>query len=77
MSVCTCTVWRAALASYHDAVVVDFLEFGWLITYVSPQPPTPVHQNHPLALLHPSDVTSFITNEVSVSATAGLFQANP
>ena len=70
-------VWRAALASYHDAVVVDFLEFGWPINYVSPQPPTPVRQNHPSALLHPSDVNSFIAREVSLSATAGPFQANP
>ena len=70
-------VWRAALASYHDAVVVDFLEFGWPITYVSPQPPTPVRQNHPSALLHPSDVNSFIAREISLSATAGPFQANP
>ena len=70
-------VWRAALASYHDAVVVDFLEFGWPINYVSPQPPAPVRQNHPSALQHPSDVNSFIAKEVSLSATAGPFQANP
>ena len=70
-------MWRAALASYHDAIVVDFLEFGWPINYVSPEAPKPVLQNHPSALLHPLDVTSFIAKEVSLSATAGPFETNP
>ncbi len=70
-------VWRAALATFHDAVVVDFLEFGWPINYVLPEAPTPVHTNHASAVLHPSDVNSFIAKEVSLSATAGPFEKNP
>ena len=70
-------VRRAALASYHAAVIVDFLEFDWAFNSVPPQPPTPVRPNHPSALLHPSDKNSFIANEVSFSAPAGPFQANP
>ena len=68
---------KAALASYYAAVIVDFLEFDWAFNFVPPQPPTPVRPNHPSALLHPSEKNSFIANEVSFSAPAGPFQANP
>ena len=33
--------------------------------------------NHPSALQHPSDESSFIANEASLSATAGPFKSNP
>ena len=70
-------VWRAALVAFHDVVVVDFLEFGWPINYVLPDAPKPVNKNHASALLHSTDVNSFIAKEVSLSATAGPFEQNP
>ena len=70
-------VWRAALSHYSDAVIVDVLEFGWLINYVFDTFPTPVSHNHPSAIKYASDVRQFISKEVSLSATAGPFLTNP
>ena len=63
--------------NYSDAIVVDYLEFGWPINYTATIPPQPVCTNHPSASLMKPHVLQFIATEVSLQATAGPFRANP
>ena len=67
---------RAPLSHCSDAVIVDFLEFGWPVNYVSDTFPTPFSHNHPSAIKHASDVCQF-TKNIRLSATAGPFPTSP
>ena len=69
--------WKAALSSYHDHEIVNFLEFGWPINYTASQWPHPVNHNHPSAVKHASAVQKVINKEVNLKATAGPFSENP
>ena len=69
--------WHACLQNYSDAIIVDYLEFGWPINYTATTPPQPVCTNHPSAFTHETHVHQFIVTDVSLQATAGPFRANP
>jgi hypothetical protein len=66
-------VWKAATADYHDSQVVDFLTFGWPVSYQGPIP-TQNHVNHPSALKFPQHVLNFTIKEVQEGAMLGPFQ---
>jgi hypothetical protein len=66
-------VWRQATSDYKDAAVVDFLEFGWPISYTGPIP-TLNHANHSSALNFQEHVDKFTDLEVKLGAMLGPFQ---
>ena len=68
--------WHACLQNYSDAIIVDYLKFGWPINYTATTPPQPVCTNQPSAFTHETHVRQFIVTEVSLQATAGPFRAN-
>ena len=68
--------WHACLQNYSDAIIVDYLEFGWPINYTATTPPQPVCTNHPSASTHATHIHQFIVTKVSLQATAGPFKAN-
>ena len=71
------SVWRHYLTDYVDHVVVDFLQFGWPINYMSSVLPQPTHTNHQSALSYPEDVQHYLSTELSFGALAGPFKENP
>ena len=70
-------VWRSRLRNYSDPDLCDFLEFGWPVGYVAPNPPVSSHQNHGSALSSPQTIDSFLDTECHLGATCGPFAANP
>ncbi|KAI8486041.1 hypothetical protein Bbelb_361410 [Branchiostoma belcheri] len=72
--------WRAALDTYPDSRLVDFLEFGFPIN-IQPdlysQPLNLSFSNHRSALDHPDHVDEFFTTELSHDAISGPYPAKP
>lgn len=64
------TVWRHYLTDYVNHIVVDFLQFGWPINYMSSVLPQLTHINHQSALSYPADVQHYLSTELSFGAVA-------
>ncbi|KAI8515333.1 cytoplasmic pattern recognition receptor signaling pathway in response to virus [Branchiostoma belcheri] len=71
------SAWRNGLQDYSDAVVADFLEFGWPINYSSDVPPRPVTKNHSSATHFAEHVDNYISKELSFNSISGPFRDNP
>lgn len=69
--------WRRLLAGYHDAMICDFLEFGWPMNYTRAYPPAPVDKHHASALAFPDHVSDYLETEVSLGAIMGPFPHAP
>ena len=69
--------WRSRLRNYSYPDLCDFLEFGWPVGYVAPNPPVSSHQNHGSALSSPQTINSFLDTECHLGTTCGPFAANP
>ena len=68
--------WRKHTQGYHDAAVVDLLEFGFPIGYEGPIPHA-TKKNHSSAVQHPTHVQAFLDKEVSKGAIIGPFKEPP
>ncbi|CAH1257542.1 Hypp1851 [Branchiostoma lanceolatum] len=71
------SAWRAALSQYHDAVVADFLEFGWPVGYTAATIPRSTLRNHPSASEHSDAVEDYLEKEIRLGATHGPFFDTP
>ena len=73
--------WQTALSEYHNSDVIEFLTFGWPITYHSANNLKASVSNHPSADNCSSVVDEFIDTEIGTeighSATAGPFDTKP
>ena len=72
-----CTEWERRLVGYSDNSIVDFLRYGWPVSYTAGAPPVATLQNHASALRNPDAVDKFITKELSKEALLGPFGAPP
>ena len=71
------SAWRHYLTDYVDHVVVEFLQFGWLINYTSSVLPQLTHTNHQSAIAYHEYVQHYLSPELSFGALAGPFKVNP
>lgn len=69
--------WEAALATYHDNIICQYLKYGWPLGYHRAVPPVSVEKNHPSADHHMSHVTAFVEKELSFGALLGPFSSPP
>ena len=70
--------WEFYLQSYHDAHVVDFLRFGWPVSYTAEILPTQSSSsNHPSAVSFAFHVKHYINTGLGYHAIAGPFSINP
>ena len=72
-----CDNWDKYLKDYHDAEMVQFLRYGWPVTYTVPLPPRPVLENHASATRHAGVVKAFIAKELDKNALIGPFAEPP
>lgn len=70
-------VWEFYLQSYHDAHIVDFLCFGWPVSYTAENLPTSSSSNHPSAVDFADHVEHYLNTELGYHAIAGPFSTNP
>jgi len=68
--------WAFYLWDYHDTHVVDFLRFGWPVSYSAQILPSS-SRNHPSAVEFADHVEHYIYTELGYHAIAGPFQTNP
>lgn len=71
------STWEFYLQSYQDAHVVDFLRFGWPVSYTAENLPTSSSSNHPSAVDFADHVEHYINTELGYHAIAGPFSTNP
>ena len=69
--------WEFFLQNYHDGHVVEFLRFGWPVSYTSVILPMSSSSNHPSAVAFSDHVEHYIKTELSYHAIAGPFSTNP
>lgn len=69
--------WRHELAQYHDAILCDYLEFGWPLGYHSDVSPETTKKNHPSGEAHLPHISEFIAKELSHRAVLGPFHQDP
>ena len=72
-----CDEWDRELGNYEDRQIVQFLRYGWPVTYTAPTPPTSTSLNHASALRNPQAVDKFISKELSKEALLGPFDSPP
>ena len=65
------------LQNYHNVHVVEFLRFGWPVSYMSEILPTLSSLNHPSAVAFSDHVEHYFQTELSYHAIAGPFSTNP
>lgn len=72
-------LWTHYLTDYQDKIIVDFLAYGWPITYMSTQIPHSTLQNHPSTrkAQNPTFIREYITKELQHCAIIGPFYHNP
>lgn len=72
-------LWKHYLQDYHDIIVVDFLEYGWPINYMSLQIPRSTLHNHPSTQRehNPTFLREYIAKELQYRAIIGPFKHNP
>ena len=61
----------------NNPVLVDFLEFGFPLSYCLPYMPTPAFSNHSSAVHFPRDVDAYIKTELDHNAIQGPFLQPP
>ena len=71
------SAWECYLQSYHDAHLVDFLRFGWPVSYTAENLSTSSSSNHPSAVDFADHVEHYINTELGYHAIAGPFSTNP
>ena len=69
--------WRQNLVGYHDAHLVDFLEFGWPVNFDRSQPLLPALANHPSASSFDRHIQHYIDTEISHGALLGPYSNPP
>ena len=69
--------WEKALVGYHDAEIVQYLRYGWPVSYTAPSIPKSGSVNHPSAIRHPEAVDNFLRKELSKDAMLGPFEQSP
>ena len=69
--------WEKALVGYHDAEIVQYLRYGWPVSYTAPNIPKSGSVNHPSAIRHPEAVENFLRKELSKDAMLGPFEKSP
>ena len=73
-------LWRSLLRDYPDAVVCDFLEFGWPIGFdygTCGLMPSNDFRNHSGALDFPSAVDNYLSSEIKLGSVCGPYARNP
>ena len=70
-------VWREKLHDYHDAMLCDFLEFGWPLYYTSSTWPSPYMSNHPSADAYPDHIDAYLNTEMKHNSILGPFTDPP
>ena len=70
-------LWRHLLKDYNDAIVCDFLEFGWPIGYTLDSWPADYMDNHASAKAHPEHVDYYLQTEKRHGVLLGPFQSHP
>ena len=67
------------LTDYGDKIIVDFLEYGWPISYISSQLPFSTLHNHPSTrqAQNPTFLQEYIAKELQHRAIIGPFNHNP
>ena len=72
-------MWRHHLTDYDDNIIVDFLEYGWPISYISSQLPCSTLHNHPSTrqAQNPTFLREYIAKELQHRAIIGPFKHNP
>ena len=63
-------------SDYHDRQVVDFLRYGFPISYKGPIP-TPTYNNHGSARNYPTHFRAYVDREVAEGALLGPFNDVP
>ena len=69
--------WREYLESYQDNQIVDYLEFGWPVSFDRARPLTSTVKSHPSGKQHPESVNHYIKTELSHRALLGPFDGEP
>ena len=71
------SLWQSLLTEYSDAVVCDYLEFGWPIGYnYHGILPSSDFCNHKGALNFPSAIDSYLSMELALGSVFGPFARN-
>ena len=69
--------WHYYLSNSPDAVVTQFLQFGWPINYTSSQLPRSTIYNHPSAHRNLQLLRNYVQHELQYHAVIGPFKFNP
>ena len=69
--------WRSYLTDYIDKDIVEFLQYGWPINYVTDRVPQSSIINHKSADSYSDHVQHYLDTELGFGAIAGPFVANP
>ena len=65
------------LKLYHDKRLLDYLEFGFPLGYVSPEGPAQNYRNHASALNFPGHVEKYLQKELKFNSLIGPLQEMP
>lgn len=69
--------WEPLLKNYFDKQIIEYLEFGWPITYIATTPPLPTYKNHSSATKFPTQMLKFLDMERQNNAMLGPFKEPP
>ena len=69
--------WRKYLEGYHDAQIVDFLEFGWPISFDRSCPLVSTYEPHLSGREFPDSVYHYLKTELGHKALLGPFMGPP
>lgn len=69
--------WEEQLVDYWDREVVEFIKYGFPVSFKGPVPPVRTVKNHKGATDFPQFMDKYIDKEVALSATMGPFEVSP
>ena len=69
--------WRRQLSDYHDKRLVDYLEFGFPLGYISMEPPEQNTRNHASSTNYPCHVEKYLAKELGHGSLIGPFRGRP
>ena len=69
--------WERYLRGHPDTELLDFLKYGWPVSYDYITPITSSDHNHPSAAQHSSHIDYYITTELGHRAMLGPFSEPP
>ena len=69
--------WKDYLENYHDGKIVQFLEYGWPISFDRSSPLVATDKSHPSGRDHPISVEHYINTELGHGALLGPFNGLP